>query len=94
MRQLISEMKAEHPKSILIHEDNQSAISMTRNPQFHGRSKHISIKYHFVRDHVSEGSIFLKYCASEEMTADFLTKGLGKEQFIKVCKLAGVTPEQ
>ena len=48
MRQLISEMKAEHPKSIMIHEDNQSAISMTRNPQFHGRSKHISIKYHFV----------------------------------------------
>ena len=54
MRQLISEMRAEHPKSIVIHEDNQSAISMTRNPQFHGRSKHISIKFHFVRDHVSE----------------------------------------
>ena len=56
MRQLISEMKAEHPKSIVIHEDNQFAISMTRNP-LHGRSKHISIKYHFVRDHVNEGSI-------------------------------------
>ena len=33
----------------IVYEDNQSAISMTRNPQFHGRSKHIAIKYHFFR---------------------------------------------
>ena len=92
MRQLISEVKAEHPRSIMIHEDNQSAISMTRNPQFHVRSKHLSIKYHFVQNHVSEGSICLKYYPSEEMTADFLTKGFGKEQFIKSRKLAGITP--
>jgi hypothetical protein len=44
-------------QEIVIYEDNQSTISMAKNPQFHGRSKHFSIKYHFVRDEVSKGSV-------------------------------------
>ena len=46
----------------VIFEDNQSAICMAKNPQFHGRAKHIGIKYHFIREQVSNNTIKLRYC--------------------------------
>ena len=86
LNQLVSELTNSENQKITILEDNQSAIAMTRNPQFHGRSKHIDIKYHFVRDHVNSGNIELKYCPSGDMVADILTKGLSGQNF---CKLRG-----
>ena len=62
----------------VINEDNQAAIIMSKNPQCHGRAKHISIKYHFVREQVNNDVIKLKYCPTEDMFADILTKGLDK----------------
>lgn len=41
--------------------DNQSAISMTKNPVFHARSKHIELRHHYIRDIVQKKKIFLKY---------------------------------
>ena len=67
----------------IIYEDNQSAIAMTKNPQFHGRAEHIDIKYHFIREEVNAGHIKLKYCPTDEMTADMFTKPLS-EQFCKL----------
>ena len=71
-------------------EDNQSAIAMTKNPQSHGRTKHIDIKYHFIRDQVSKGTITLKYCATEDMTADVFTKALSRERFCKLREMIGI----
>ena len=91
--QLTSELGIGTPaKATTIFEDKQSAIGMTKNPQFHGRSKHIAIKYHFVRDQVGKGTVkLLKYCHMKEMVADMLTKGLPKNQFVKLRFMAGVT---
>ena len=92
LRQLICDLNIDAGlQAIVLFEDNQSAISMSKNTQFHGRSKHISIKYHFVRDQVSEGTVELKYCPTQDMIADMLTKGLAKDQFTKLRKLAGMT---
>ena len=54
---------------------------MTKNPQYHGRSKHIDIKFHFVREKIASNIIELKYCKSDNMIADILTKGLGRTKF-------------
>lgn len=56
--------------------DNQSAIALTKDHKFHGRTKHIDIRYHFIRWIVEEGKIRLIYCPTEEMIADTLTKAL------------------
>ena len=48
MRELNSDLGNQQSQPILIFEDNQSAISMAKSPQFHGRSKHINVKYHFI----------------------------------------------
>lgn len=59
-----------------IYNDNQSAQKLASNPVFHDRSKHIDIRYHFLRNAVSENMINLKYMSTEEMVADILTKPL------------------
>ena len=91
MGELTAQFSDRSPETITIYEDNQSAISMAKNPQFHGRTKHISIKYHFIREQVDKKAVELKYCPTEEMVADMLTKGLAKEQFQKLRLKAGVT---
>ena len=80
LRTLFLELGAlKHAKEIsAILCDNQGAIAFSKNPGFHARSKHIDIRYHFIRDHVNRdtGTINLLYCPTDEMTADILTKGL------------------
>ena len=65
-------------------EDNQGAIAMAKNPVGHARTKHIDIRYHFVREGVQNGAIFLNYVATDEMIADILTKPLPKHPFEKL----------
>ena len=87
MRELTAGLENCLQEAVILLEDNQSTISMMKNPKFHGRSKHVSIKYHFIRDQVSKGIVELKYCPTKEMVADMMTKGLPKEQFTKSCDL-------
>lgn len=46
--------------------DNCSTIKLSKNPVMHGRSKHIAIRYHFLRDLSKEGAVELKYCSTHE----------------------------
>lgn len=58
--------------------DNQSAIAMSINPVHHQRTKHIAIKYHYIRDLISNGVIVTDYVRSEENVADICTKSLAE----------------
>ena len=78
--------------AVVIYEDNQSAIAIAKNPQFHGRVKYINIKYHFIREQVNDNNIGLRYCQTNEMIADMLTKGLGRIKLEKLREMAGVVP--
>ena len=66
--------------------DNTSAISLSKNPIQHFRTKYIEIRYHFIRDHVQKGDICLDFVSTENQLADIFTKPLGGERF---CKLRG-----
>ena len=66
---------------------------MSEDPQAHGKSKHIDIKYHYIREQVSKKKIEVKYCQTENMVADMLTKGLGKQKFERLKKLAGLSEQ-
>ena len=90
LQQLTSELLNDNIQEMTIFEDNQSTICLAKNQHIHGRTKHIDIKYHFIRDMVEAGRIKLTYCASENMIADMLTKGLHVKQFEKLRGLAGV----
>ncbi len=89
MREFLANLNVNVDEPVTIYEDNQSAICMSKNPQFHGRCKHIDIKYHFVRDLVEKKTITVRYCPTSSMLADIFTKGIPKEQFKKLRELIG-----
>jgi hypothetical protein len=60
----------------MIQGDNEGSIAMTKNPQFHKRSKHIGLQYHLIRQQVQEGEIIIENCRTHKQTADVLTKPL------------------
>ena len=74
LRELCKDLNSELTNPTVIFEDNQAAIKMAKNPQYHGRSKHISIKYHFIREQVSSNLIELRYCRTDDMIADIFTE--------------------
>ncbi|GJW93969.1 hypothetical protein Tco_0173641 [Tanacetum coccineum] len=64
--------------------DNQSAIHLAKNPMFHGRTKHIKIRYHYIRELVSEGTLYLKKILGAKNPANMLTKVVTTEK-LKLC---------
>jgi len=74
----------------LIRIDNQSAIALTKNPVFHGRSKHIHRSYHFIREQVESGQVEVKHVPGNEQKADILTKAFGRMKFKEMRDLIGV----
>ena len=81
LHKLLNELQFNNGLPITINEDNQSAICLSKSIMNHGKSKHISIKYHFVRDIINQKIIVVQYCPTEKMLADIFTKGLGTERF-------------
>ena len=77
-------------KQLIVNINNQGAIDYARNAQFSQRTKHIDIKYYFIRDYIENGTIILQYIESKANVADILTKPLDKPQFVKLRELLGM----
>jgi len=84
LEKLLSDIKYTRDGPIVIMEDNQGAIAIAQNPVGHARTKHIDIRYHYVRECVCSGTVSLKYCPTDEMMADIFTKPLAKFKFEKL----------
>ena len=81
LRQLNKDLQIDCSSPTIIHEDNQGTIAMSKNPVLHKRTKHIDIKFHFVREKIHDKTVELKYCPTHEMVADIFTKPLPRGQF-------------
>ena len=60
---------------------NHICINMTENTVFHDKSKHIEIRYFYIRDMVQKGTIKLQYVSTDEQVVDVLTKPLSRVKF-------------
>ena len=74
--------------------DNQSCIKLLENPMFHDKSKHIEVRYHYIRDIVEKGVVKLQYLATDEQVADVLTKPLSKVKLDYFREKLGVVPRR
>lgn len=84
LKRLLDEVRPElglQAQATVIYCDNQGAIALAKNPQFHARTKHIDIQHHFVREKINEGLVQLKYIDTSDQVADGLTKALDKARF-------------
>ena len=70
--------------------DNTSAIAISNNPVQHSRTKHIDIRYHFIREHVMDGTVELHFVPTEEQTADIFTKSLDESTFSRLVGKLGM----
>ena len=64
--------------------DNQSTIAMSTNDVYHQRSKHINLRYHFVREAIAAGQVHLEWCSTREQLADVLTKSLSPSLYTRI----------
>ena len=81
MIQTLADLEVKYVALIPIHCDNTSAISVSKNPLFHSKTKHIPIEYHFLREQVTNQIVQLHYIPTIEQIADIFTKPLAKTPF-------------
>jgi hypothetical protein len=78
LRSFVSEIAGENPRLLTIHCDNQGAIALAKDNKFHSRTKHIDLRYHFIREAVEDGKIIVKYVPTNDNVSDVLTKACQK----------------
>nr|GEW16119.1 zinc finger, CCHC-type [Tanacetum cinerariifolium] len=90
LNRLLSELTRWKEERITLKVNNVSAIALVMNPVFHGRSKHINIRYHFIRECVENGHINVEHVSGELQRADILTKALPRLNFMTMRQMLRV----
>jgi hypothetical protein len=90
LARLLAELKGEEAGTFSLKIDNQSAVALSKNPVFHDRSKHIDVKYHYIRECVEENRVQIQSIGTVEQLADICTKALGCERFCELRSKLGV----
>ncbi|KAH8418168.1 hypothetical protein KR222_004172 [Zaprionus bogoriensis] len=92
LRRLINEIGCfPHDQPLRVYGDNLSSQQLAKNSMFHARSKHIDIRYHFIRELILNKEIVFEYIDTKNMIADICTKNLCKLKHLKFMKLIGLT---
>ncbi|CAK9820234.1 Copia protein [Anthophora plagiata] len=91
IRRLLEDFTGKVQEKTPIYEDNQSCLKLICNNRFNHRTKHIDTKYHFVKELQVQGIMDYQYCPTEQMTADMLTKPLGRIRLKSIAEGCGLT---
>ena len=75
-----------------IHSDNTGSITLTKDPAFHARSKHIDVQYHYACERVESKDLLFHYLPTPEMAADIFTKALPLPKHDKFTHMLGIHP--
>ena len=78
LRKILTDLHLEQRETTEVMVDNQATIAISKNPVFHGKTKHFSIKLFFLIDVQKDGDVCLKYCKTEDQLSNIFTKALLK----------------
>jgi hypothetical protein len=87
---LLSDLLGKDTGAVELRVNSKSALALAKNPVFHEWSKHIRVRYHFIRGCLEEGSIKAGYINTKDQLADLLTKPLGRIRFLELCSKTGM----
>jgi len=90
LRNLLSKLEMKQKGGTVIRVDNKLAIELAKNPVNHGRSKHIDVKFHSIREQVKEGNVEMVHVGSRDQIADLFTKPLPTVLFNNYKNLIGM----
>jgi len=92
IRRLLRDFQYQEPdaKKTLIFADNQGAIALGNNPEFHQRAKHIEVVWHYIREQIGANLVDVQFCPTQEMVADGLTKPLPTAGHLKFVNQLGL----
>ncbi|KAJ9559933.1 hypothetical protein OSB04_005093 [Centaurea solstitialis] len=90
LQDLLGEIMNKAQEKVVLRVDNKLTIELTKNPVFHGRSKHIHTRFHFIRNCVENKQVEVEYIPGEEQKADILTKPLARTKFKEMRSLIGI----
>lgn len=90
LRRILDDLGEKQKEATTLFCDNKSAIAMSKNPVYHGRTKHINIKHHFIRQMVEDGEIEVKHVGTKDQVADIFNKALPKDKFVYFRELMGM----
>ncbi len=66
---------------VLLYSDSALALAYAKHPRYHGKAKHIEVRYHYIRDMVSQGEVILQLISISSMVANPLTKPIVRDLF-------------
>ena len=89
MKKLLSDYGISQ-NTMVVYCDNSNAIDISKNPIQHSTTKHIKIRYHFIRDLVERKIVALEYISTECQNADIFTKPLDRSKFETLRQVIGV----
>ena len=75
---------------MVVYYDNSSTIDISKNPVQHSKTKHIEIRYHFIKNLIERKIVCLEYIPNERQNADIFTKPLNRSKFETLCEVIGV----
>jgi hypothetical protein len=81
LKSFLDEIRGKSEGPLRMNCDNQGAIALAKDNKFHSRTKHIDLRYHFIREAVEDEKINVTYIPTDQNTADILTKALAKGKF-------------
>ena len=75
---------------VTIYFDNTTAVAMVKDPKYHGKTKHIKMRYNYIRDAITEYDVILKHIYTNYMVADPLTKPIARDAFVRHMRFFGL----
>jgi hypothetical protein len=75
---------------VTIYFDNTTAVAMVKDPKYHGKTKHIKMRYNYIRDAITEYDVILKHIYTNYMVADPLTKPIARDAFVRHVRSFGL----
>lgn len=92
LRRLLTAITRQRVPPVDLLVDNRSAIDLMKNPVFHERSKHIHIRYQFIRECIDAGEIVVSHVCGTKQKAVILTKSMARIKYEEMRNLIGVEP--
>ena len=90
LKMLMLDMNFDHVQPVKLFADNQGTIALAKNPVHHQRTKHIDIRYHFIREEINNKLVDVQFISTHGNLADVFTKAISKNKCREVCKQFGL----